>query len=190
MPGHNSSMKLKMPTERAQAMAEFAIALPVLLLILVGIFEVGRLMLIYSSINNASREAVRYASAYGLNDNNRNKFRDCEAIRTTAQRSAFLINVPNNNIQIQYYRPNKNADGTDVVDGVTGALSETLIPSPGDVCNAASGEDGDVSVKSGDRVKVTVSVSYSPMLRIVPFRPRTITSASTRTILGILELEP
>ena len=35
---------------RAQAIVEFAIALPILLVLLVGILEVGRMLFIYSSV--------------------------------------------------------------------------------------------------------------------------------------------
>lgn len=182
----NSSTKHKFASERAQAMAEFAIALPVLLMLLIGIFEVGRLIFIYAAVNNASREAARYASAVGLNDAGNDKYRDCDAIRTMAKRSAFFVTLPNNNIQIQYYRPNKNVDGTDLV--VSGVLSEAYL---GYECDQGTGEDPEVlEPDSGDRVKVTVTISYSPMLRLIPLKARTITSTSTRTILGVLELEP
>ena len=50
---------------RAQAMVEFAIALPVLLLLLFGILETGRFLFIYSSIVTASRQAARYGAATG-----------------------------------------------------------------------------------------------------------------------------
>lgn len=166
-------------------MAEFAIALPVLLMILVGTFEVGRLIFTYAAVNNASREAARYASAVGLNDAGNDKYRDCAAIREMAKRSAFFINLPNNNIQIKYYRPNKDADGKDVV--VSGVLSEADL---GYVCDQGSGEDPDVArPESGDRVKVTVTIAYSPMLKLIPIEARTITTSSTRTILGVFELE-
>ena len=49
----------------AQAMVEFAIALPVLLLLLYGILEAGRLLFLYSTVVTASRQAVRYGSATG-----------------------------------------------------------------------------------------------------------------------------
>lgn len=45
---------------RGQAMAEFALLLPVLLLLTLGIFEFGRAYYSYSSIANAAREAARY----------------------------------------------------------------------------------------------------------------------------------
>jgi Flp pilus assembly protein TadG len=47
-------------------MVEFALALPLLLLLIFGILEVGRMVFTYSSVVNASREAVRYGSATGL----------------------------------------------------------------------------------------------------------------------------
>ena len=47
----------------AQAMVEFAIALPVLLLLLYGILEAGRLLFLYSTVVTASRYAVCYGSA-------------------------------------------------------------------------------------------------------------------------------
>jgi len=58
----NYAMKLKDLTPRknkAQAMVEFAIALPILLMLLYGILEAGRLLFLYSTIVTASRQAVR-----------------------------------------------------------------------------------------------------------------------------------
>ena len=48
--------------EGAQGMVEFALILPLLLLVVFGIIELGRLLVIYSSVGTASREAARYAS--------------------------------------------------------------------------------------------------------------------------------
>jgi len=64
MSGNYKSKKLI--GSRAQAIVEFAITLPILMALLVGILEVGRMVFIYSAVNNASREASRYASAVGL----------------------------------------------------------------------------------------------------------------------------
>jgi Flp pilus assembly protein TadG len=47
-------------SNRAQGMVEFAIILPVLLLMLMLIFDVGRSIYTYSVIHNAAREAARY----------------------------------------------------------------------------------------------------------------------------------
>jgi Flp pilus assembly protein TadG len=47
---------------QAQALVEFALVLPLLLLLLVGIIDFGRALFVYSEVSNAAREAVRYAA--------------------------------------------------------------------------------------------------------------------------------
>jgi len=50
-----------MKTLRGQALVEFALALPLLILLLVGIFDFGRAIYAYNTLNNAAREAGRLA---------------------------------------------------------------------------------------------------------------------------------
>lgn len=51
--------------ERGQALVELAIALPLLILILMGIFEFGRAFYTYQVVTNASREGARVAALGG-----------------------------------------------------------------------------------------------------------------------------
>ncbi|MBC9250482.1 pilus assembly protein TadG [Pseudomonas alcaligenes] len=53
--------------QRGVAMVEFAIALPVLLLLLFGIAEFGRMLFQYNSLLQASRDASRYAASEAWN---------------------------------------------------------------------------------------------------------------------------
>lgn len=156
---------------KGQAILEFAIVLPILMLILVGVLEVGRYMFIYSAATNASRNASRYASAVGRADNGLTKFNYCEGIKQTALTSAYLVD--RNTIGVTIYYD----------DGQGNQIGE---------CNLwdASQVDPDVAgiVGSGDRVEVTVTIQYSPMVNIVPLTSQTITSTSARTILGIINL--
>jgi hypothetical protein len=46
---------------RGQAMVELALVLPVLLLIMMGIFDFGRAVFAYNSLSNAAREGARIA---------------------------------------------------------------------------------------------------------------------------------
>ncbi len=46
---------------RGQSLVEFALVLPLFIIILVGIFDFGRAVFAYSTLNNASREAARQA---------------------------------------------------------------------------------------------------------------------------------
>ncbi|MDQ2693088.1 MAG: pilus assembly protein, partial [Chloroflexota bacterium] len=162
-------------TSRGQAIVEFAIVLPILLMVLVGVLEVGRMIFIYAAVTNASREAARYGSAVGLDTgtdgNHYQKFKYCEGIRSMAQRSAYFMNLDAGDILIQY----DNGPSTSAYA----------------VCDAATGEDADVNVNSGtdlDRVVVTVTARYDPLLRLVPISGRDVVSSSARTILGIYNL--
>ena len=54
--------------QRGQALAEFALAAPVLFLLLLGVIEGGRFIYHYESINNAARAGIRYAVIHGPNN--------------------------------------------------------------------------------------------------------------------------
>jgi Flp pilus assembly protein TadG len=160
------SQKRKKSGYRAQAMVEFAIALPVLMVLLVGIMEVGRMILTYALVNNSSRDAVRYASAVGRGDDGLFKYNNCAGIKTSAQQSAYIVTLTT--ISISYKDENGNSAG---------------------VCDATSGEDPDIKVDSGYRVSVTVTASYSPVVKLIPIGTKTFTATSSRTILGIFDLD-
>ena len=164
------SKKQKSFKENAQAIAEFAIVLPILMVVLVGILEVGRMLFIYAAVNNASREAVRYASAWGLNDaGTAEKFNDCDGIKSMARRSAFFVNLDDNNegsVLIQY----DDGPGTTVRDTCDGSID-------------------DVTIESGNRAIVTVTAKYKPLINLIPLPARDFTSRSARTILGIINLD-
>lgn len=153
--------------QRAQAIVEFAIVLPILMALLVGILEVGRLIFMYAAISNASREAVRYASAYGLDDSGYLRYQYCKGITDMAKRSAFFTPLT---VTITY----DTGPGTSSFD--------TCTPN-------SDGVDTGVAVTSGqDRVQVEVKADYSPMLTLLPIDPREIESTSARTIVGLVEL--
>jgi hypothetical protein len=78
-----------------QGMLEFALAIPILLLILLGTIEMGRLLFFYSSVASASREAARYGAAV---DN----FSDCTGIRDAAKRVGFFAGIEDSDITIFY----------------------------------------------------------------------------------------
>jgi Flp pilus assembly protein TadG len=53
--------RLRRPSPRGQALVEFALILPILLVLLLGIFDFGRAVAAYNSVANAARSAVRVA---------------------------------------------------------------------------------------------------------------------------------
>ena len=159
---------------RGQAIVEFAIVFPVLMMLLVGIFEAGRMLFIYSAVTNASREAARFGSALGFDDAGNHKYKDCVGIRERAQKSAYFLNLTAADITIQYDQgPAYSATPYTYCDQTT------------------SGEDSGVYLHTSgepDRIKVIITASYSPLIRLIPFPSRTFTSESARTILGYVEV--
>jgi hypothetical protein len=51
-----------------QSLAEFAITLPLLMLLVMGIFDFGRAIYYYSAIQNAAHEAARYGAVNHCDD--------------------------------------------------------------------------------------------------------------------------
>lgn len=50
---------------RGQAMVEFALVIPVFILLMVGLFDFGRVIWVNDTLATAAREAVRYAIVHG-----------------------------------------------------------------------------------------------------------------------------
>ena len=144
------------------------LALPLLLLLIYGTIEVARLIFIFSSVANASRQAARYGSAAGENDNIA-YYQDCEGIRDVANQSAYITTF--DEINITYDRGVKS-DGTQI------PISD-IDPSPDmDTCPIE-----DETIRNGDRIIVQVKANYQPIISIIPLEPLTIVSASARTFL-------
>ena len=88
--------------EGAQGMVEFALILPILLLLVLGVIEMGRLLFFYSSITSASREGARYGSAVGKVDSTTDRYEDCDGIRDSALRAGAFANLTADDIDIEY----------------------------------------------------------------------------------------
>ena len=48
--------------DRGQALVEFALVLPIFILLLIGLFDVGRLVFINNSVSEAAREGARWGA--------------------------------------------------------------------------------------------------------------------------------
>ncbi|MCF6277180.1 MAG: pilus assembly protein [Anaerolineales bacterium] len=145
----------------AQSMVEFALVLPVVMLMVFGLIEAGRLLFIYSSITTASRQAVRYGSATGDNGSGIPKYLDCTGIQGAAQRMGILL--PIDTVDITYTR-----NGNTIADCNT---SDNTYPSP-------SASD----LQNGDRIEVTTVGHYEPMVPMGAFATFPIVTGSKRTI--------
>jgi hypothetical protein len=76
-------------------MVEFALAAPLLLVLILGIMEFGRLFFSYSSVVTATREAARYGSSV-------DHYQDCAGIQAEAVRLGGLVGVNASNVHISY----------------------------------------------------------------------------------------
>src|SRR3989304_5916059 len=103
----NSGNRLKMKV-KAQALTEFALSLTVLLMVVYGLLETGRLLFIYASTVTAARQAVRYGSATGINDSGAPYYQDCDGIRAAVQNVGFINRFDNSDILIAYDRGGHN----------------------------------------------------------------------------------
>lgn len=151
---------------RGQALAEFAIALPLFLLILLGIIDFGRMILVHSAVVTASREGARFGAAVG-DDPGAPQYVDCAGIREAVRHATgTLVTVTDNQIQISY------------VDG-TGAATTDSCPPHGSLAGPIASE-----IDSLDRVVVRVTVPYQAIVPVIHaiVGPITVISEDRRTI--------
>lgn len=57
-------MKVRSEKQRGQSLVEFALVLPLLILLLGGVLELGRLFFAYVAVTDAAAEGATYASIY------------------------------------------------------------------------------------------------------------------------------
>lgn len=156
---------------KSQGLVEFALILPILVLIIFGLIETGRLIFIYASAVTSARGAARYASATGVNNAGVPRYRDCDGIRAEARRTAFVNTIRDDQITIAH-------------DSGPGTSAVTYCP-PG------TSVDTSFTPNSGDRVLVMVQTDFTPMVPgLLPFSSFTITSSSARTILRNISIQP
>ena len=160
----------KFSTEFGQSITEMALVLPVLLLLVFGVFELGRILFIYSAINNASRETARFGAATGLTESGLPSYLDCAALRQTARDTAFLAGLNDGDIQIAYDKP------------VSGTMSVYAN------CGDAGLDPADV--KQGDRIQVTITKTVEPILPLVGIPELTVSFSTARTILKSITVGP
>jgi len=85
-------------------MVEFALPLPLLLTLLYGMMETGRLAFIYGSTVTAARQAARYGSTTGSNATDISYYRDSNGIRSAVHKVGFINRFEDSDIHITYDR--------------------------------------------------------------------------------------
>jgi hypothetical protein len=152
--------------ENAQGMVEFALVFPVVLLLIYGIMEFGRMIYIYSSVTTASREAARYGVAVGTVGGNP-RYLDCAGILDAAERAAIL--VPMDNMTISYdHGPGTGIFASSCAAAITWAQTNTF--------------------ELSDRININITANYEPLFPI-GFAGFPISSRTSRSIMKGIEIE-
>jgi hypothetical protein len=134
---------------RGQGLVEFALVLPILILLVIGVMEFGYFFFVYSTVNTAAREAVRYAAGVGDSDNGVPYYQDCLGIREVATRIGRYANIQPGDVRIFY---------DDGIDETSGAPDNRI-----EVC-AAMQNSHSTELTLNQRIAVEVDVNYSPIV--------------------------
>jgi len=151
-----------------QALVEFALTLPIFLLLLGGIMEIGRLIYFYTAVFTASREAVRYASRTDISPTSGTTYyRDCDGIINVAQQGAIALGLTSDDITITYdHGPDSNGQVTSL--GECGTYLSDLV--------------------LGDRVVVTVDTTFQFVMPILSQMTIPVSSSAARSIIIRLDI--
>lgn len=153
--------------EQGQSLLEFALVVPVLMIIFFGIFDFGRVIFEYAQVMNGAREGARYGSVSGTEQQqatiNGTQYRHCDGIRAAVTRT-FAVPVDVREIRIQYD------------DGATlypiECVNATIRPGPSDI-------------ELGDRIRVTVTARFGFITPVLSsFGPITLSFTSARTVMA------
>lgn len=108
--------------EAGQAVVEFALTVPVLLLLLIGLVDMGRGFQAYTSLGNAVREAAREAAVHGADASVKWGPAANDANVVTAVRKR-ISGIPTQDVAVTSQWPSgSNAAGKEVVVGATYAF--------------------------------------------------------------------
>jgi hypothetical protein len=150
---------IKKTEQRGQGLVEFALVLPLLLLLVWGVIEFGRILYIYTEVSNAAREAVRYGVARGRDDPffEGPNYLNCDGIKRAARSTAVLTGLPDGDFEIGY-------------DHGGGAVFGTCEIPPS-------------NVSLGDRLVITITHDIQPLVLLRDTSSLRVMFATARTIV-------
>ena len=129
---------------KGQGLVEFALVIPQILLLLMGVIEFGWLVFNYTQLYNGLRESLRYGSVPSFSTTP--NYENCAEIRNAIRNTAPQLGVTDAEITIQF-DPGNYGVGTS-----TSYVAD---------CNGAGGAfeflNGNTSVTAGNRIIVTVN---------------------------------
>lgn len=136
---------------RAQSLTEFALVLPVLLLFIMGTIDFGRALFTYAQASSQLRQALRLAAVIGYDAAPTPPYRDCDRIRSTAQRVFFAESI---DVDVMYMRQDTSWDGSDFIEPTTAP----------DLC----ADVGPTDLKNGDIMRVRETIQIRMITPLFP----------------------
>ena len=109
---------------KGQSLTEFALSLPVLLLILMAVIDFGRVLFTYAQASNNVRNALRYGMIMGYRDSAVPNYLNCGEMRSIAS-NVWFAEIDASDVTISYIRPGstnvtctgETAEGVDINNG-------------------------------------------------------------------------
>lgn len=88
--------------QAGQALVEFALILPVLVLILMGVFDFGRAFFGYNAISNGAREGARYGIIHPTARDPSPPYADPDTIEGRAVAQTFILDIDEVDVQVTF----------------------------------------------------------------------------------------
>ncbi|MBN1964841.1 MAG: pilus assembly protein [Anaerolineae bacterium] len=136
--------------EQGQALIEFALTIPILVLLIFGVVDFARAIFALTQVIDGARQGIRYGIVTGL-DTGLPQYLDCAGIDAAARNVAGFVDLQNIDVEITYEGP----DGLPLVDEDDNPISDCV-------------EGLDVfDVRHGDVLAVHVSGELVPVTPLI-----------------------
>ncbi len=165
---------------QGQGLVEFALILPVLLLMIMGIIDFGRALFTYGQASSQLREALRQAAAIGLPGGGIPPYRDCPNMQALATKVYFARSITNFTIQYARTSGTKEAEFKGTPGDFTGVGFDTCSYN---LAGNGSGTYGPVDLANGDILRISETVSIDLLTPFVPTRTLTFQLQGQRTVI-------
>lgn len=135
---------VKQPKRRrkGQGLVEFALVMPILTLLLMGVIDFGWIIFNYTQLYNGLREGLRYGTVASF-DPAKPQYYNCDGIRQSITTTAPMAGIKNSNITVAYDTGDKTVSVGTCPSGTSG-----FVPSP---LNRP--------LQNGDRIVVTIDIN-------------------------------
>jgi Flp pilus assembly protein TadG len=124
----------RLGNERGQAMVEFSLVLLLLVIVLFGIIEVGRLALTYTALADAARAGARYAIVHGGASSSPSGNGNAAAVKTQVTNITNYAGLSGVIVTVSYLPmtgdPNGNLTGDPVTVTASYAYAPIILLSP------------------------------------------------------------